>query len=86
MGIIKETLKSNNLIHGILNKFIKISSEKECNDREFYNKVLFKVLNFREELMKKDKYIPELEEVFKRETNREIKPTVKRKSPKKVSK
>ena len=86
MKIIKETLKLNNLTHGILNKFIKIASEKECSDREFYDKMLFRVLNFREELIKKDKYIPELEEIFKRETNREIKPSVKRKSPKKVGK
>jgi hypothetical protein len=48
--------------------------------------MLFRVLNFRKELIKKDKYIPELEEIFKRETNREIKPSVKRKSPKKVGK
>ena len=53
MQIINETLKSNNLTHGILNRFIKIASEKECSDSEFYVKMLFRGLIFHEELIKK---------------------------------
>lgn len=82
METIKQALSTNNLTHGILNKFIKIASEEECSDNFFYQKVLLKVLNFREELMKKEIIIPELEAVFKREPL----PVKKRQTRKKVAK
>ena len=64
MEQIKQALTSNKLTQGILNKFIKLASEEECSDKDFYNKSLLRVLNFRQDLLLKDIRIPELEKAL----------------------
>ena len=64
MEQIKQALTANKLTQGILNKFIKLASEEECSDKDFYNKSLLRVLNFRQDLLLKDIRIPELEKAL----------------------
>lgn len=64
MEQIKQALTANKLTQGILNKFIRLASEEECSDKDFYAKTLLKVLNFREELLNKNIRIPELEKAL----------------------
>ena len=64
MERIKQALTANKLTQGILNKFIKLASEEECSDKDFYNKSLLRVLNFRQDLLLKDIRIPELEKAL----------------------
>lgn len=64
MEQIKQALTANKLTQGILNKFIKLASEEECSDKDFYNKSLLRVLNFRQDLLVKDIFIPELEKAL----------------------
>ena len=64
MEQIKQALTANKLTQGILNKFIKLASEEECSDKDFHNKSLLRVLNFRQDLLLKDIRIPELEKAL----------------------
>ena len=64
MEQIKQALTANKLTQGILNKFIKLASEEECSDKDFYNNSLLRVLNFRQDLLLKDIRIPELEKAL----------------------
>ena len=84
MEQIKQALTANKLTQGILNKFIKLASEEECSDKDFYNKSLLRVLNFRQDLLLKDIRIPELEKALNLEDKKEDTPKTKRKYQKKV--
>ena len=84
MEQIKQALTANKLTQGILNKFIKLASEEECSDKDFYNKSLLRVLNFRQDLLVKDIFIPELEKALNLEDKKEDTPKTKRKYQKKV--
>ena len=64
MEQIKQALTANKLTQGILNKFIKLASEEECSDKDFYNKSLLRVINFRQDLLLNDIFIPELEKAL----------------------
>ena len=81
--VIKQVLVKNRFTLGLLNKFIMIAKQMNCKNDDFYNSNLHKVLEIRSQLMSKDISIKELEDIFKKDSEREVDPAVKRKSPRK---
>lgn len=84
--IIKKTLIKENITHGILNKFINVAKESNCENNDFYNKILHKVMEVRQQLLSKGITILELEDIFRKESTRNIEPTIKRRGRKKAEK
>ena len=81
--VIKQVLVKNRFTLGLLNKFITIAKQMNCKNDDFYNSNLHKVLEIRSQLMSKDITIKELEDIFKKDSERDVDPAVKRKSPRK---
>lgn len=81
--VIKQVLVKNRFTLGLLNKFITIAKQMNCKNDDFYNSNLHKVLEIRSQLMSKDISIKELEDIFKKDSERDVDPAVKRKSPRK---
>ena len=81
--VIKQVLVKNRFTLGLLNKFIMIAKQMNCKNDDFYNSNLHKVLEIRSQLMSKDISIKELEDIFKKDSERKVDPAVKRKSPRK---
>lgn len=81
--VIKQVLVKNRFTLGLLNKFIMIAKQMNCKNDDFYNSNLHKVLEIRSQLMSKDISIKELEDIFKKDSERDVDPAVKRKSPRK---
>lgn len=81
--VIKQVLVKNRFTLGLLNKFITIAKQMNCKNDDFYSSNLHKVLEIRSQLMSKDISIKELEDIFKKDSERDVDPTLKRKSPRK---
>lgn len=60
----KELLRCNGLTLGNWNKFKRLFNQKDITEKDFYDRVLIKVIEIRNKYRKKDIVISEIEEIF----------------------
>lgn len=60
----KELLRCNGLTLGNFNKFKKLFNQKDISEKEFYDRVLLKIIEIRNEYRQKDVVISEIEDIF----------------------
>lgn len=60
----KELLRCNGLTLGNFNKFKKLFNQKDISEKEFYDRVLLKIIEIRNKYRQKDVVISEIEDIF----------------------